>query len=310
MDGSFHSVSGSHMSLGLGFSGSNVSYLSSSSSSPGPRSGRQRELPTALPPPPPPKIWRATPPKLRRRPRAAPEHERRRAVSSRGARAPLGRERRQAASSPRRCREHRPSPERHRELHKPRAFRCEVRRRRPHVRGSRALTPVASSDAGRELLHQPRVSSAAGGRASSAGRTRAPLAMAPAAATVTSFRCEDKREAGETGARRPSTNGSVPRILRDGANPHIRGIFPRELLRCRCSHPNSRGSGAAPLRSRGSPTKHTVRVPTFTYGQGRQIQRELRDGYNARLLTYIHCCIFFLKKQKGQAHCCLLPTLL
>jgi hypothetical protein len=39
-------------------------------------------------------------------------------------------------------------------------------------------------------------------------------------------------------------SGSVPRNLRDGANLHIGGIFSRE-----------------PLRSRGSPTKHSDTYP-------------------------------------------------
>jgi hypothetical protein len=55
-------------------------------------------------------------------------------------------------------------------------------------------------------------------------------------------------------------SGSVPRILRDGANPHLGVYSPWSHS---APHPNNHESGLAPLRSRRSPTKHTVRVGDF-----------------------------------------------
>jgi hypothetical protein len=95
------------------------------------------------------------------------------------------------------------------------------------------------------------------GRVSSAAGRRAP-------AMCHGLRCGRRNELqghkrGETegdgrdiGEEEPEQSGSVPRILRDGANPHLEGIFPREQLR---SHRSP--SKQSRERIRGSPTKHT-----------------------------------------------------
>jgi hypothetical protein len=57
----------------------------------------------------------------------------------------------------------------------------------------------------------------------------------------------------------PERSGFVRRILRDGANPNIEGLSLGSHSAPVASHPNSRGSGATPLCSRDSSTKHTVR---------------------------------------------------
>jgi hypothetical protein len=59
--------------------------------------------------------------------------------------------------------------------------------------------------------------------------------------------------AGDAHALDPGWSRSVPRILTNGANPHLAGIFRLEPPLPPPPHPNSRGSGSVPLRSRGSP---------------------------------------------------------
>jgi hypothetical protein len=59
----------------------------------------------------------------------------------------------------------------------------------------------------------------------------------------------------ETGKKKQEQSDSVSRILRDGTNPHIGGIFSREPLRSRRS-PSKQSRER--IRSRSYPTKHTV----------------------------------------------------
>jgi hypothetical protein len=124
------------------------------------------------------------------------------------------------------------------------------------------------------------VSSAAGGRA-------------PAVCHGLRCRCNELqgRKRGETegdgrdtGEEEPERSGSVPRILRDGANPHLHGIFARERLRSRRSPSKQPWERirSAPLRSRGSPTKHTVREYPFSPLETRALT------YYVTLL-YLHC---------------------
>jgi hypothetical protein len=100
------------------------------------------------------------------------------------------------------------------------------------------------------------------GRAGGASSARHGLRRQPRASSMRELHHGHELRTRETGERQRGTgeeklerSGSVPRILRDGANPHIRGIFSWELLRSRRS-PSKQPR--APLQSHGSPTKHTV----------------------------------------------------
>jgi hypothetical protein len=72
----------------------------------------------------------------------------------------------------------------------------------------------------------------------------------------------ETRETEGDGRRRESRNrsGAAPSLkFRGTERAHILGEYsPGSRSAPTAPHPNRRGSGAAPLHSRGSPTKHTV----------------------------------------------------
>jgi hypothetical protein len=115
----------------------------------------------------------------------------------------------------------------------------------------RASHPVASSARPRSICrcrHQP-----------SRSRAQA-LAPLPPSRIKKLSGSREEREAREGDGR------WTERRKRSGAAPSLSREY---FVGCRSApaapHPNTRGSGSAPLRSRGSPTKHTVTVGNDTY---------------------------------------------
>jgi hypothetical protein len=115
------------------------------------------------------------------------------------------------------------------------------------VGASSARVPRAPTDRGREM-YRPMSSNRPRARAPPAAcRTLRPAACRelrhPHVCMVTSSSSRGgsrDRGEGETGGRREKRigaerSGSVSRILRDGANLHIGGIFSQKRLRSRCS---------------------------------------------------------------------------